>query len=206
MGREVYSSPEAEAIANIDSAVADLEIVVDDLKNTDVANIATAVADLVTPNKYIPFGYAESIPASDPDYSVLSDWVNIQGVGVVSEFHIGGYAETYGTKVEMWLDGVKVLFSSSALFSYSKGFAITNPGNVGDNYFWSYTLTGVYQNFGVPYVYTQDIRSAPYDISLNSNNIAIIPSKPLYFNESCVVKFKTNSSRAVYLRLEGGVV
>lgn len=46
MARQQYSSPEAEAIANIDTAVADLEIVVDELKNTDVANISTEIQNI----------------------------------------------------------------------------------------------------------------------------------------------------------------
>ncbi len=53
MGRPQYSSPEAEAIAQIDQSVQDIEVAVDELdvvvqelKDTDIANIATEIQNL----------------------------------------------------------------------------------------------------------------------------------------------------------------
>lgn len=53
MGREQYSSPEAEAIGRIETAVDDLDTVVQELKNTDIANLSTEVANLEFSNENI---------------------------------------------------------------------------------------------------------------------------------------------------------
>lgn len=107
MGREVYSSPEAEAIANIDTAVAVLEIVVDELKNTDVANIATEIANLD-----IWENYDKDVIAlvDHPLTTSNRDVMNVSGgAGMLKNMTVYTNQITY---ITLTLDGVVVMNDS----------------------------------------------------------------------------------------------
>lgn len=105
MAREEYSDPTSEAVGRIETQVDEIEVLVTEIKETDLANLEE---NIYTPLKYKPFVYNF--------YGVLaqaSTWqevINITGVGYVTTAVATATAATSGKLgVRITIDGVEMM-------------------------------------------------------------------------------------------------
>lgn len=211
MARKEYSDPTSEAVDRIEIQVDEIEILVTEIKETDLANLEE---NIYSPLNYDPFTeayYNSAFPSG-----VWTEVINVTGEGFIeSAYGVVGdddvYAgiqievdgeiifNCYGTNDSNDLNSVIGIANSKILNSSSKDttsdFANAFlPVTSGVNYLSNAKINGIY---------TGEFGST--EINQNGNPPLALISEKIGFDSSLIVRMKSQLIDPVYAFVIGGV-
>lgn len=191
MARQEYSDPSAEAVARIETSVDEIEVLVQDIKNTDLANIEE---NIYSPLVYKPFVYEYH---GSPLANVWTEVLNINGEGFLETAIeiLNIISSSYAHGLQIFADGIKIYESYAGNSNNSK---IQATGILNSKEIQSANRTSSYDAF-TAYILSPTESSGAINQNFTIDNLSIgtLPilntrAKASVFLISSQIGFKTN--------------
>jgi hypothetical protein len=112
MARELYSNPSAILIEEIQNSVVEIDNIVTDLKNTDIAELSEKIENVDKTSNYKKFHYGYGLTSASAN--IWYELINIQGKGYIENALTIYRRANVDVYVEIYIDGVKKFDSLGA--------------------------------------------------------------------------------------------